>query len=113
MTPRKTTNDPATATSITAHGSMRFRCSRARRGPRPTAELTVLRAARTASVTRAEPVAGAAGELIACVDAAAGVRTAARAIAETLAVPVAGPTLTGIWIGGGRGAPPPPGGGWG
>ncbi|GAA2587591.1 hypothetical protein GCM10010399_16990 [Dactylosporangium fulvum] len=99
MTTTKSTNDTANANFITDHGSIRFRCSRARRGPRPTAELTVLRAARTASVTRAEPVTGAAGALIAWV-AAAGVRTAARAIAETLAVPVAEPLVgfAPLWI---------------
>jgi hypothetical protein len=51
-------------------------------------------------VTRAEPLTDAgAGEWIAWVAAAAGVRTAARAIAETLAVPVAEP-LVGIMPGG-------------
>jgi hypothetical protein len=40
------------------------------------------------------------------------VRTAARAIAETLAVPVAGPTLTGIEIGGGSELPTLEDGDW-
>src|SRR5258706_12236214 len=102
MRTTKRTKLTANANFMTDHGSIRFRCSRARRGPRPTAELTVLRAARTASVTLAEPLTPGAGVLMACV-AAAGVRTAARAMAETPPLPVAGPLVggrpLGIWAG--------------
>jgi hypothetical protein len=52
------TSDTAKANFITDHGSIRFRCSRARRGPRVAAPATVARAERTASVTRAAPTAG-------------------------------------------------------
>src|SRR5581483_6587640 len=51
------TNDTANENFMTDHGSIRLTCSRARRGPRPTAAETVLRALRTASVTLAEPEA--------------------------------------------------------
>src|SRR5258706_3658535 len=108
MTTTKSTNDTANADFITDHGSIRLRCSLARRGPRPTAELTVLRAARTASVTRADPLTDAGGVWIACVAPAAGVRTDARAIAETLAVPIAEPLVGAAFTGSHTGGARPP-----
>src|SRR5687768_3329137 len=53
----KSTTETAKANFITDQGSIRFRFSRARRGPRDAAELTEVRAARTASPTRAAPTA--------------------------------------------------------
>src|SRR6185312_15345618 len=51
------TTETANANFITDQGSIRLRFSRARRGPRDAAELTDVRAARTASPTRAAPTA--------------------------------------------------------
>src|SRR4051812_38406923 len=56
-TTMKSTTETAKANFITDHGSMRLRFSRARRGPRVAAEVTVERAERTASDTRAAPTA--------------------------------------------------------
>ncbi|GAB3502990.1 hypothetical protein GCM10027575_06490 [Phytohabitans suffuscus] len=53
------TSDTANENFITDHGSMRLTLSLARRGPREAADATVLRAARTASPTRAAPTAAA------------------------------------------------------
>ncbi len=53
------TTETANANFITDQGSIRLRFSRARRGPREAAELTDVRAARTASPTRAAPTAAA------------------------------------------------------
>jgi hypothetical protein len=53
------TIDTANENFITDHGSMRFRFSLARRGPRAAAPDALLRAARTASWTRAAPTAPA------------------------------------------------------
>src|SRR4051812_3917579 len=53
------TTETANENFITDHGSMRLRFSRARRGPRAAAEVTVDRAERTASETRAAPTAAA------------------------------------------------------
>src|SRR6185312_13670153 len=53
------TTETANANFITDQGSIRLRFSRARRGPRDAAELTEVRAARTASPTRAAPTADA------------------------------------------------------
>ena len=53
----KSTTETANANFITDQGSIRLRFSRARRGPRDAAELTEVRAARTASPTRAAPTA--------------------------------------------------------
>src|SRR5690606_17811854 len=44
---------------MTDHGSIRFRCSRARLGPRVAAPATVARAERSVSETRAAPTAAA------------------------------------------------------
>jgi hypothetical protein len=55
MITRKRTSETANENFITDHGSIRFRASLARRGPREAAEVTLERAARTASVTRAAP----------------------------------------------------------
>ncbi|GIE80913.1 hypothetical protein Aph02nite_68630 [Actinoplanes philippinensis] len=55
----KSTIDTANENFITDQGSMRFRFSRARRGPRAAADDTVERADRTASETRAAPTAAA------------------------------------------------------
>src|SRR5690606_24983528 len=54
------TNETANENFMTDHGSIRRMVSRARRGPRAAAEVTVLRATRTASTTRAAPTAGRA-----------------------------------------------------
>src|SRR5688500_11340336 len=51
------TTDTAKANFITDQGSIRLRFRRARRGPRAAADVTVDRADRTASVTRAAPTA--------------------------------------------------------
>src|SRR4051812_26773042 len=56
-TTMKSTTETAKANFITDQGSIRLRFSRARRGPRAAAEVTVERADRTASVTRAAPTA--------------------------------------------------------
>ncbi|GLH95264.1 hypothetical protein Pa4123_05360 [Phytohabitans aurantiacus] len=55
----KSTSDTANENFITDHGSMRLTFRRARLGPREAADATVLRAARTASPTRAAPTAPA------------------------------------------------------
>ncbi|GAA4453311.1 hypothetical protein GCM10023170_043320 [Phytohabitans houttuyneae] len=59
ITTMKSTSDTANENFITDQGSMRFTFSLARRGPREAADATVLRAARTASPTRAAPTAAA------------------------------------------------------
>src|SRR5689334_611852 len=51
------TTETAKENFITDQGSIRLRFSRARRGPRAAAPVTVVRAERTASVTRAAPTA--------------------------------------------------------
>src|SRR5689334_3651155 len=51
------TTETAKENFITDQGSIRLRFSRARRGPRAAAPVTVERADRTASVTRAAPTA--------------------------------------------------------
>ncbi|RAO47266.1 hypothetical protein ONO86_03009 [Micromonospora noduli] len=58
-TTMKSTTDTANANFITDPGSIRLRFSRARRVPREADELTDVRAARTASPTRAAPTADA------------------------------------------------------
>src|SRR4051812_21025959 len=58
----KSTNETANENFITDHGSTRLRYSRARRGPRLAAAVTVARALRIASLTRlAGPVVGLGG----------------------------------------------------
>src|SRR5262245_57337889 len=52
MSTKNITNETANENFITDHGSTRFTKRRARRGPRPAAVETVLRADRTASATR-------------------------------------------------------------
>src|SRR5689334_19110472 len=51
------TTETANENFMTDQGSIRLRFSRARRGPRAAAPVTVERAERTASVTRAAPTA--------------------------------------------------------
>src|SRR5690349_1135879 len=51
------TTETANENFMTDQGSIRLRFSRARRGPRAAAPVTVDRADRTASVTRAAPTA--------------------------------------------------------
>src|SRR4051812_40914185 len=53
----KSTTDTANENFMTDQGSIRLRFRRARRGPRDAADDTAVRAARTASVTRAAPTA--------------------------------------------------------
>ncbi len=53
----KSTSDTAKANFITDHGSIRLRCSRARRGPLLAVLVTVPRTALAASATRAAPTA--------------------------------------------------------
>src|SRR5258705_4840069 len=57
MATTNSTSETAKENFITDHGSIRLRCSRARRGPRVAAPATVARALRTASDTRAAPTA--------------------------------------------------------
>src|SRR5258706_9293704 len=59
MATTNSTKDTANENFMTDHGSIRFRCSRARRGPREAAPATVARADRTASDPRAAPTAAA------------------------------------------------------
>src|SRR5262245_54678605 len=80
MITTKRTNETANANFIPDHGSMGFTGRRARRGPRPAAAVTVLRAARTASVTRAV-LADRPDNPIVPVDEEDGIRTLARATA--------------------------------
>src|SRR5262245_53586133 len=53
------TSETANENFMTDHGSMRLRCSRARRGPRVAAPATVARAERSVSETRAAPTTAA------------------------------------------------------
>src|SRR5258705_9527766 len=57
------TSDTANENFMTDHGSIRFRCSRARRGPRVAAPVMVARADRSVSDTRAAPTAAAPGRV--------------------------------------------------
>src|SRR3954452_19088662 len=56
-TTMNSTTETANENFMTDQGSIRLRFSRARRGPRAAAPVTVERAERTASVTRAAPTA--------------------------------------------------------
>src|SRR5581483_11081626 len=79
MATKNSTNDTANENFITDHGSIRLTNRRDRRGPRAAAEVTVARAARTASATLAPPntarpaVAGRVAVLPSVVGVAAGV----------------------------------------
>src|SRR5262245_4584598 len=87
----KSTSETANENFITDHGSIRLRCNRARRGPRPGPAAAPARALRIASDTRAEPTpptdTGAVASPVA--------RRPMVDVARTLARATAGPGTTG------------------
>src|SRR6266542_753332 len=110
----KSTNDTANENFMTDHGSMRLRCSRARRGPRgaPGAPaLAVRMASETRAVAAVPPGRTGAVAMPAVRMLAVGGRTLARATAGPGPAGAVALTTGGALVGGaltGRAADPPP-----
>src|SRR6266540_2282980 len=110
----KSTNDTANENFMTDHGSMRLRCSRARRGPRgaPGAPaLAVRMASETRAVAAVPPGRTGAVAMPAVRMLAVGGRTLARATAGPGTTGAVALTTGGALVGGaltGRAADPPP-----